>query len=51
MAFNLFKKKEDNTTPFYSIDSLSEDQKNNIRQMYAEIESGTSTLDEHPNKQ
>ena len=46
MAFNLFKKKEDDTTPFYSIESLSEEQKNNIRQMYAEIESGTSTLDE-----
>ena len=46
MAFNLFKKKEDATTPFYSIDSLTDEQKQNIRKMYTDIESGTSTLDE-----
>ena len=46
MAFNLFKKKEDATTPFYSIDSLTDEQKQNIRKMYTDIQSGTSTLDD-----
>ena len=44
MAFNLFKKKEDATTPFYTIESLTDEQKDSIRKSFSEIQSGTSTL-------